>query len=413
MNKTLSILFYLKKAKEDRNGLVPIYLRITVDGQRAEMSIHRSIKPDNWNTKAGLAKGTKEEYKNLNESISNYKNKVYQHYNRLLTDYSAITAEVLKNKVLDIDDKKQTLVELFEYHNKQVKEKVGIDYVEGTSKRFEVSLRKVKAFLVYKYHRSDIELSELNYQFITEYEFYLKTQSKCQQNTVLKYIKNLKKIVNIALANDWLDKNPFLTYKCIAKETNRQFLTQEEIDVLANKVFQINRLEIIRDIFLFSCYTGLAYIDVYKLTPQDITIGIDGEKWIIVNRTKTDTRSSIPLLPKAMEIVEKYKNYPENNREGKLLPLKSNQKMNAYLKEIADLCEITKPLTYHIARHTFATTITLTNNVPIETVSKMLGHRSIRTTQIYSKVVDAKISEDMKLLRDRLSIVTLNKVTSR
>jgi site-specific recombinase XerD len=210
-------------------------------------------------------------------------------------------------------------------------------------------------------------------------------------------------VVNIALANDWLMKDPFLKFKGSIKEVERDFLSTEELQSIEDKKFTISRLDEVRDMFVFSCYTGLAYADIAKLSLNEIEIGIDKQKWIYTHREKTETKSNIPLLPKALEIIEKYKNHPECVISGKLLPLRSNQKMNAYLKEIAILCEITKNLTFHSARHTFATTVTLTNGVPIESVSSMLGHKNIRTTQIYAKVVEKKVSEDMKKLKSRLN----------
>ena len=200
-----------------------------------------------------------------------------------------------------------------------------------------------------------------------------------------------------------LDKNPFVNYKAKVKEVERAYLVQEEIQAIVDKEFATERLNQVKDIFLYSCFTGLAYIDVKQLTRSNIGLGIDGGKWIFTNRQKTDTRSNISLLPIAEEILDKYKQHPQCLNEGKLLPVLSNQKMNSYLKEIADLCEINKELTFHIARHTFATTVTLTNGVPIESVSKMLGHKNLRTTQHYAKILDRKVSDDMKMLRSKLS----------
>ena len=199
-----------------------------------------------------------------------------------------------------------------------------------------------------------------------------------------------------------LDKNPFVNYKAKVKEVERAYLVQEEIQAIVDKEFATERLNQVKDIFLFSCFTGLAYIDVKQLTRSNIGLGIDGGKWIFTNRQKTDTRSNISLLPIAEEILDKYKQHPQCLNEGKLLPVLSNQKMNSYLKEIADLCEINKELTFHIARHTFATTVTLTNGVPIESVSKMLGHKNLRTTQHYAKILDRKVSDDMKVLRTKI-----------
>ncbi len=208
------------------------------------------------------------------------------------------------------------------------------------------------------------------------------------------------------MANGWLIKDPFVNYKSKVKEVVREYLSEIEIEQLINKEFKSERLELVRDIFVFSCFTGLAYVDVKQLTLDNISIGIDGDKWIFKNRQKTDTTSKIPLLPTAQEIINKYSEHPVCKNEKRLLPILSNQKMNAYLKEIADVCEINKDLTFHIARHTFATTVTLSNGVPIETVSKMLGHTNLKTTQHYAKILDKKISEDMMILKSKFTSKT-------
>jgi site-specific recombinase XerD len=203
------------------------------------------------------------------------------------------------------------------------------------------------------------------------------------------------------LANGWIQKNPFINYKSRMVEVERAFLSQDEIETMFNKQFATDRLNLVKDIFLFSCFTGLAYADVKKLKRNNIGLGVDGERWIFINRTKTDTRSNIPLLPISAAIIEKYRNHPQAVNEERVLPILSNQKMNSYLKEIADLCGIHKELTFHIARHTFATTVTLTNGVPIESVSKMLGHKNLHTTQHYAKILDMKVSDDMKVLKEK------------
>lgn len=234
-----------------------------------------------------------------------------------------------------------------------------------------------------------------------EYEFYLRSVRKCANNTAVKYIKNFHKIINQCLANGWLNKDPFANYKSKVKEVTREFLTEKEIETILNKRFVSERLELVRDIFILSCFTGLAYIDVKQLTLDNISLGIDGDKWIFKNRQKTETASKIPLLPVAQDIINKYAEHPVCKNENRLLPILSNQKMNAYLKEIVDVCEINKDLTFHIARHTFATTVTLSNGVPLETVSKMLGHTNLKTTQHYAKILDKKISEDMMILKSK------------
>jgi integrase len=218
----------------------------------------------------------------------------------------------------------------------------------------------------------------------------------------MKYLANFKKIVLICLKNGWIIKDPFIQFKITKQEVERPILTEQELQTLVSRNFEINRLNLVKDIFIFSCYTGLAYADVQKLKRSEIIIGVDGDKWISTRRQKTDTSSKIPILPIAAALIDKYKDHSQCFLKDRLLPVLTNQKMNAYLKEIADTCGIKKHLTFHIARHTFATTVTLSNGVPIETVSKMLGHTNLRTTQHYAKILDMKVNEDMMLLKKKL-----------
>ncbi len=404
MNKTFGLLFYVKRAKIDNNGQAPIYVRITIDGIRSELSIKRSIEIERWNTEAGKVKGNTEEVKSVNTYIDVVRNKIYDHHKRLIDANKKVTAEAIKNSFLGIGEKEKTLVSIFQYHNKQVKALIGKEFAAGTHERYETVLRLLQLFLEKEYKVKDIAISDINHKFITDLEFYLKTERNNNHNTAIKYIKNFKKIVRIALANGWIDKDPFSNFKATVKDVEREFLTEEEIQTLVSKDLYVNRLDQVRDIFVFSCFTGLAYADVKKLSDADIVIGIDGSKWIKTNRTKTDVKSSIPLLPTALAILDKYKNNPVANSANKLLPVLSNQKMNAYLKEIATICKIEKNFSTHLARHTFATTVTLTNGVSLETVSKMLGHKSIKTTQHYAKIVDRKVSDDMMILKQKYSI---------
>jgi site-specific recombinase XerD len=247
-------------------------------------------------------------------------------------------------------------------------------------------------------------LSELKYGFITDLEFWFKTLRKCSHNTTIKYITNVRKIINLAIDNEWLHHDPFAKFKVSLKEVKRECLSAEELQVMVDKSFKIDRLDQVKDIFVFCCYTGLAYADVEKLGPGHISKGMDGKHWIFIDRTKTGTSSHVPLLSPALAIINKYKDHPEAINKERLFPVISNQKMNAYLKEIAYVCGIQKTLTFHIARHTFATTVTLTNGVPLETVSNMLGHKNIRTTQIYAKVVQKKVSQDMQALEDKIML---------
>ena len=295
------------------------------------------------------------------------------------------------------------LLEIFQHHNDQVKELIGRQYSLSTHRRYETSLEHTRKFIEEYYKQSDLAVATLKYQFITDYEFWLKTKRKCNHNSTIKYLTNFKKIIHICIKNGWLDRDPFVAFKMTKHEVDRPYLTTEELEIIASKNFVSERINQVRDIFLFSCFTGLAYTDTQKLTHAEIATGIDGEKWIFTSRQKTEAPSRIPLLPQAAAILAKYKNHSQCINKNRVVPMLSNQKMNAYLHEISAICGINKEMTYHTARHTFATTVTLTNGVPIETVSKMLGHKNLRTTQHYAKILDKKVSDDMKALREKFA----------
>jgi site-specific recombinase XerD len=403
MSTPMHLSFQLKKSKADETGKAPIYARITIDGLRTEFSIKRNVDSEKWLSNAGVVKGTTEESKSINSYLAIVRLKINEHHRLLMETNKPISPEIIKNAYLGISEKGKTIVEVFNYHNSQVKELLNKDFSYGTYERYCTAFSHTKEFIQWKYKISDLDIKRINYEFITEFEYFLKTVRKCSHNTAIKYITNFKKIIRICIGNGWIDRDPFANYKITLREIERECLSEEELEVIASKSFSTQRLEQVRDIFLFCCFTGLAYSDVKKLSKNNILIGIDGERWIKINRTKTDTRSSIPLLPIPTSIIEKYNDHPKCKAENRLLPVLTNQKMNGYLKEIADLCSITKNITSHLARHTFATTVTLTNGVPLESVSKMLGHKSIRTTQHYAKIVDRKVSDDMKLLKEKLS----------
>lgn len=395
-----AVLFYIKKSKVDQEGKSIVYLRITVEGRRAECSTRKKVSVNHWNARSSKAVGNTQESYLLNSYLSKIKNDIFQHYQRMLQDEEVITAMTLRDRYLSKGKKSKMLLEIFEDHNQQVEKLVGKDFAAGTLDRYRTAKKHVGDFIRAEYGQQDLPVEQVDHKFISGFEYYLKTTRKCGHNSALKYITNFKKIIRIAFANDWIQKDPFLHWKNKLKIVEREFLSEKELELMYNKNLPVERLQQVRDIFLFCCFTGLAYADVKKLSVNDIVIGMDGEKWIKTHRTKTKTRSSIPILPAAGAILEKYKDHCQMT--GNLLPVLSNQKMNAYLKEIADICGISKNLTFHLARHTFATTVTLSNGVPIESVSKMLGHTSVRTTQHYAKVLDKKLSEDMQNLKLRL-----------
>ena len=402
MNKTFNLLFYVKKAKINFLGESPIYLRITIDGKISEISTKRTILPLRWNAKAQKVSGSSEESKSFNFYLKTFEQKVYDTYHELMREKESVTCESLKNKLLGKGERTRMLIPIFEDHNKRMEKLIDKEFAQGTLTRYKTCLKHTKAFLKWKFNISDIDILKIDYAFLNDFELFLRTERDCNNNSAVKYIKNFGKIIRICIANGWINRDPFLNYSSSFNEVTRVFLNEQEIERLFNKDFKNERLSQVRYIFLFSCFTGLAYIDTQKLTQDNINIGLDGNKWIYTKRQKTKTTSNIPLLSKAEEIIERYKGHPACLNSGRLLPVLSNQKMNAYLKEIADLCDINKELTYHIARHTFATTITLSNGVPIESVSKMLGHKNIKTTQHYAKILDKKVSEDMSALRNVL-----------
>lgn len=407
MNKTLGLLFYLKKSKINSNGLTPIYLRITIDGIRTDISSKRFIDASKWNNKAQKVNGTCEEIRNINSALKSLEIKVYKSHMEMVDKDLPITSENLKKYMYDVEIVpkviEKTILEVFKAHNLEVKSLIGKGFAQGTYDRYEVSYQHTQAFMLWKYNVKDVLLSQVNHEFVTSYDYFLRSVRDCGNNTTVKYLKNFKKIILISLANGWLEKNPFLLYKAKLKPVVREFLNMDEIQRMADYDFKFSRLGHVRDIFLFSCYTGLSYADVRKLKKSEIITDDKGMQWISTYRKKTDTVVKVPLLPIALDLIDKYSDHPSCCEGKSVLPVSSNQKMNSYLKEIATLCEIFKELTFHIARHTFATTITLANGVPIESVSKMLGHTDIKTTQHYAKILDLKLSQDMELLKIRLT----------
>ena len=401
--KKFWIIFLSQKPKGYVKGDIHIYLRLTVNRISTKISTKRKCDPEIWISSAGRVKGKTDFAKSLNTYLDLLQQKVYDARNKLLENNHTLNAENMKTLLFDkeIHQQKHMLLEIFKLHNDQITALVGSDYAPGTLERYNTAFKHTKSFLLSKYNMTDIDIAKLDYEFITEYEFWLKSVRKCDHNTTIKYLSNFRKIVNQCIRKGWLQRDPFIGFKMTKKEVERTALTEFEMQKLLTQQFSVERIVHVRDIFLFSCFTGLAYVDVKKLKRSEIIVGVDGEKWLVSRRQKTDVSARIPLLPSALEIMNRYTNHLQCTTEDRLLPVLSNQKMNAYLKEIADICGINKNLTYHIARHTFATTVTLSNGVPIETVSKMLGHRNLKTTQHYARVLDKKISEDMQKVREK------------
>lgn len=399
MKTTFSVLFFLKRDKQKKNGEVPLMCRITVDGEESRFSMKTDVNPVLWDVKTGKMTGRSEKAHEINGLLDNTKSVLNRIYHQELERIQTVSSAKVKNIFLGINTKQQTLLELFRKHNADVKTLIGISKSKATHQKYEVTLKHVTSFLRKKYSLSDIPFAEINHMFISDFETFLMVDCKCQANTTAKFMQFFKRIILIARNNGWMLHDPFVNFKIRLNKVDRGYLTKEELESIVKKKIDIPRLEHVRDIFVFSCFTGLAYIDVYNLKESNIRTSFDGNLWIMTKRQKTDVNSNIPLLEVPKMILAKYKG---KLPEGKLLPISSNQKMNAYLKEIGDLCDINKSLTFHLARHTFATTITLSQGVPIESVSKMLGHTNIKTTQIYARITDNKISHDMGVLSGKL-----------
>lgn len=374
-----------------------------LDGKPSEMASGYAINPKFWNNVVSEVRNTHPEYNHYNTKLADIKSELIREFLMLTATSPQITLQELKRKYLRIEDKpiSKSLCEAFDYHNIKVEQLVKAEKLsDETLLRYKITKNKIVAFMKVTYNVSDKPLNELKYSFITDLEHYFLTNQKLHNNTTYKYIKNFKKVITMAVNNDWMVKNPFMQFKSQYHWKDREVLNQEEIDILINKTFSSERLTEVRDVFVFCCYTGFAYADIHKFERDAVIRGLDGEFWLSTHRQKSKIKESVPLLPKALEIIQKYQDNPYCIANNKLLPVKSNQKYNEYIQEIASLCGIKKHLTTHIARHTFATTITLSNGVPIETVSSMLGHKNIKTTQIYAKVVEQKVSDDMKKLKE-------------
>lgn len=392
-----AIMFYIKRTKLTAQGECPVYARLTVKGERFEFSMNESIPPELWDSKIHRAVPTDKRGIELNESIQNVIDKLRNSKRALEASLKPLTARNIKNLYFDSDYTSIYLLDKFSEHNQRCEKLVGVDIRHGTLERYNTAYKHVKEFIKNKYKVNDISFMDVNYQFIRDFEYYLKTERKCSNNTTMKYIRNFHKIVKIGLANGWIKEDPFTNFKYKFQEVKTFFLDDDELDRLMKKKFAIPRLELVKDTYIFCCFTGLAFSDVKTVTKENL-MNIDGVTWLYKNRVKTDVESRIPLSTVPLKLIEKYKDNPICISKGTLFPVFTNQKMNAYLKEIADLCDIKKPLTTHSARHTFATTVTIANNMSIESVSKMLGHSSIKMTQRYSRIVDKLLKEDMQKL---------------
>jgi len=396
-DSTLGVIFFTRKKRNDPDKL-DIYVRITVNKERAEFSIKRDIAVCNWDIFRCRAKETDQNLILLNTYLDDVYAEVLNAHKQLHSERKLITAKAIKLRYFGEDEERMTLMKAVAYHNANINNSLK----PGSLKNYFSTEKYLLQFLQERMKTDDIYLIQLNYKFIVNFENYIRTykpkkaRRTCTNNGVMKHLERLMKITNLALKMEWLEKDPFRNFKLRYIKNERDYLTERELNLIEETSFMTIGLNRVKDIFLFSCYTGLSYIDIKELHPNQILIGIDGNIWIHTKRTKTNEPVKIPLLERAKDILDKYKE--EMELTGELLPVYSNQKTNKNLKEIAKACAIHKNITFHVARHTFATTITLSNGVPIETVSKLLGHTKLSTTQIYARVLQKKVGEDMQNL---------------
>ncbi|SRX76165.1 site-specific integrase [Aequorivita antarctica] len=402
-SSTFSILFWIYGTRA-KNQQANIYARITLNGKRVNISLKQKTDIASWDAKRQKVKGNGQNAKIINFFLDETKSEIVNCHRDLRSEDKEPSAQMIKARYLGEDKKTHTIKDIIQYHNESIENKV----CAKTLCHYQTTQKYVLKFIYKKYRSKDIPLKNLDFAFLMGFETFLRShrpshyQDRIGNNTIMKHIQRLRKMITTAYHLEWIERDPFVTFKPKHIKTQREFLTEPELSSIERFSSNIDRLSIVKDLFVFSCYTGISYVDIMKLTPHNIVLGINGKKWISAKRNKTGTEFKIPLLEKAESLIEKYMGNPRTKFTGALLPNISNQKLNSYLKEISDLCDIKKNLTFHMARHTFATTITLSNGVPIETVSKLLGHTKIATTQIYAKVVEKKISEDMELLQKKL-----------
>jgi len=393
---TFKVTYFLRKDKPLRTGELPINIRITLNTERATFNSKYSVKPEIWNQKTNRAIGKTTYATSINKYLDNVYIKLCDSLRDLEERGIEVTAENIKNNYLGFMEHTQiTILGVYQEHNNKMKALIGKGYALSSLEKHYSTIGHLKEFLKWKYKADDLSIERVDYNFISEFQFYLKSERNISNNTSIKYLRNLGKIVRIAINANYLKQNPFVTIKLSYDEIERPFLDITELQRIIQFQPKVKRLEQIKDVFLFCCLTGLAFVDTKTLTEDCLFTSPTGEIWIKKQRQKTKKWSHIPLLPQAKFILDKYEHHAIREKR-LLLPMPTNQKMNAYLKEIADLCGINKNLTTHCARHTFATTVTLANKVSMESVSKMLGHSSIMMTKVYARILDVSVAEEMK-----------------
>lgn len=398
MKSTFSIIFYLKRQVVKKDGTVPVMGRITVDGTQAQFSCKVTANPKLWDTKGGRMTGKSMLSLEVNRKLDKMRVSINKHYQEILDRDNYVTAEKVKNAFLGLEYRCQTLLKVYAQYNEDYEKlyKAGMRSW-GSLRRYRCVYRHLQEFLQSRYHVNDISLKELNPAFITDFEAFLRTDKHLCENSLSVYMLPLRTMVFRAIDNGWLTRDPFHDYKVPKVDTTRGFLTKEEIHLLMNAELKRKTMQLIRDLYLFCCFTGLSFADLKNLKEEHIQTFFDDSEWIMIDRQKTGVRSTIKLLDYPKSIMEKYRGLCA---DGRIFPVPCYSDCRGILLRVAKRCGITKHLTWHMSRHTMATEICLTNGVPIETVSSILGHKNIKTTQIYAKITKEKLNKDM----DKLSL---------
>ena len=408
---SFGVTFQLRLSRKI-GDMAPLQVRINLNKERKEISLDYKVKIDLWLPKEEKLKGNDLDTRNLNSYINEVRAKLYEAKRQLILESQEVTPITIWNKFLGKTEDEHTLQSIIKYHNDTMKEHL----TWGTAKNYYTTQKYVNEFLRLKLKVQDFPLGQLNYKFLMDFDMFLRNhvpvenQKPCGNNTVMKHIERFRKIINMAIKNDWLKQDPFIKFQAKFIKKERGYLSEDELKIIESKLIFNASLRTVRDLFVFSCYTGLAFSDAYQLTKDNLITGIDGDLWITTHRKKTNVKAQIPLLPKAIEIIEQYKNHPKVLANNTLLPMLTNQRFNSYLKEIAEISNISKNLTHHLARHTFATTVCLLNGISMEATSSMLRHASMRTTQIYGKILPKRISNEMQILKAKMSETTAIKI---
>lgn len=402
LESSFGLVFFLKIPRNE-SKIRTIYLRITVDGIPKETSTKRKWDISRWDQKLERAVGTKEDAKSINMFLESLTLKINEYKTENMYNGKLITAQKVMDYILGKNAARVKVLEEFQKHNDEMTALLGKGYAKGTLDRFTITINHLRAFIRLEFNAEDLEFSDLNLEFIKDFQFYLRSVRNCSNNTTLKYIANFKKIVLRAIDNEVILKDPFKNFKAKKSKIIKKPLSTQELYELERHYFSTDRLNVVRDVFVFQCYTGLAYIDVYQLKKTDIKEGVDKQSWIMSERQKTGSATNVPLLPQALKIIDKYKDHPLCMQRGTVLPVASNQKMNEYLKEIALLCAFPFTLNTHMARRTFGSTVTLQNNVPINVVKEMLGHSSVKQTEAYAITEQVTVGREMALLNERIN----------